>query len=159
MIFLHSFFFPVCRCIKKLKLKKKKSHRCTCRTFSETLFGLTYMYYGAVGTCVTIIVAIIVSHFTATEEDAFDEQLLHPMIVKLKCWCNGKATVTSTNVECNIISTQTNDNPAFELNENNSTTKNNQQQIISHASNNDNVSINDEYHSKSMEKFTPINIS
>lgn len=54
------------------------------RSWSELIFGISYMYYSMVGTITTIMVAIIVSYFTKSDDDEFDEKLLHPMILKIR---------------------------------------------------------------------------
>lgn len=52
---------------------------------------MTYMYYGMVGTIVTVIVGIIVSlMFKIEEDDIYDEKLLHPLILKLSIMLPGK---------------------------------------------------------------------
>lgn len=84
-------------------------------TYVETLFGMTYMYYAVLGTFVTLIVAIIVSYFTASEEDAFDENLLHPWVMKLRHWFNGTSPAARTeDIERNI---ESNVNNAYEITE------------------------------------------
>lgn len=84
------------------------------RTYAETVFGMTYMYYAVLGTFVTIIVAIIVSYFTASDEDAFDENLLHPCVVKLRHWYNGTSPSQPEDIEHNAGS---NVNEAYETTE------------------------------------------
>lgn len=76
---------------------------------------MTYMYYAVFGTFVTIIVAIIVSYFTASDEDAFDENLLHPCVIKLRHWYNGTSPAAQTeDIEQNTVS---NVNNAYEITE------------------------------------------
>lgn len=83
---------------------------------------MTYMYYAVIGTFVTIIVAIIVSHFTASDEDNFDENLLHPCVIKLRHWYNGTSPVTQTqDIEQNA--TVSNVNEAYEITEDDKTTR------------------------------------
>lgn len=75
---------------------------------------MTYMYYAVLGTFVTIIVAIVVSYFTASEEDAFDENLLHPCVMKLRNWYNGTSPLRTEEIEQNTVS---NVNEAYEITE------------------------------------------
>lgn len=86
------------------------------RTIADTLFGMTYMYYAVLGTFVTIIVGIIVSYFTASDEDNFDENLMHPSVVKLRHWYNGTSPVPAQteNIQQNARS---NVNEAYEITE------------------------------------------
>lgn len=41
------------------------------------------MYYGVMGTFITVIVGVIVSLLTLSEEDAYDHKLLHPLVLKI----------------------------------------------------------------------------
>lgn len=82
---------------------------------------MTYMYYAVLGTFVTIIVAIIVSFFTASDEDTFDENLLHPCVVKLRHWYNGASPARTDITQPNTIS---NVNEAFEITEEGEETRN-----------------------------------
>lgn len=77
---------------------------------------MTYMYYAVLGTFVTIMVGIIVSYFTASDEDNFDENLLHPSVVKLCHWYNGTSPVPAQteNIQQNVRS---NVNEAYEITE------------------------------------------
>lgn len=84
------------------------------RTLVETIFGMSYMYYAVLGTFVTIIVAIIVSYCTASEEDAFDENLLHPCVRKLRHWYNNTTPMQSQDIEHSAAS---NVNRAYEMTE------------------------------------------
>lgn len=70
------------------------------------------MYYAVLGTFVTIIVAIVVSYFTASDEDAFDENLLHPCVIKLRHWYNGTSPAQPEDLEQNTMS---NVNQAYEI--------------------------------------------
>lgn len=122
---------------------------------------MTYMYYGAVGTSVTIIVAIVVSYFTASDADAFDEKLLHPMVIALTHWWRGTSPANCT-PNANI-------NQGFECNEEmtNAKATNGEWQGTneSHAKHGTDtkrtLSDSDYPHSKTMpaEKFTFINVS
>lgn len=84
------------------------------RTYAETVFGMTYMYYAVLGTFVTIIVAIIVSYFTVSDEDTFDENLLHPCVIQLRHWYNGTSPVQTEDIEQNAVS---NVNEGYEITE------------------------------------------
>lgn len=53
---------------------------------TEQLFNITYMYYGVMGTIITVIVGVIVSLFTRSDEDAFDHKLLHPVVLRIWKW-------------------------------------------------------------------------
>lgn len=85
------------------------------RTLVDSLFGMTYMYYAVIGTFVTIIVAIVVSYFTASDEDAYDENLLHPCVIKLRHWYNGTSPAARPeNIETSPVP---NVNEAYEITE------------------------------------------
>lgn len=53
------------------------------RTLIETISNITYMYYGIIGTFVSIIVGVIVSLLTRSKLDEVDHKLLHPAVVKI----------------------------------------------------------------------------
>lgn len=54
------------------------------------------MYYSVVGTLVTILVGIIVSYMTASNDDEYDEHLLHPCVLRLTKWIKQKNSQTSS---------------------------------------------------------------
>lgn len=91
-------------------LTTSRYHFFSCRTLVESLFGMTYMYYGVVGTFVTIIVAVIVSYITASDDDTYDEKLLHPMVITIRQWWRGDTAPANCDRSANI-------NQAFEFTE------------------------------------------
>lgn len=91
-------------------LTTSRYHFFPCRTLVESLFGMTYMYYSVVGTLVTIIVAVIVSYFTASDDDTYDEKLLHPMVITIRRWWRGDTAPANCDRSANI-------NQAFEFTE------------------------------------------
>ncbi|XP_014222164.1 sodium-coupled monocarboxylate transporter 1 isoform X1 [Trichogramma pretiosum] len=57
----------------------------------DNIYGITYMYYAFIGSLSTVIVGIIVSLLTAdAKEDAYQEHLLHPCVLKLSRMFPGK---------------------------------------------------------------------
>lgn len=44
---------------------------------------MSYMYYSSLGCLITIVVGILVSWMTASEDDSCDDKLLNPYFVKL----------------------------------------------------------------------------
>uniref|UniRef100_A0A0A1WZ32 Sodium/iodide cotransporter n=2 Tax=Zeugodacus cucurbitae TaxID=28588 RepID=A0A0A1WZ32_ZEUCU len=76
------------------------------RTPLETFYSISFMYYGFLGTVITIGVAVIISYLTRDPKDAYDAKLLHPVVLR---WCErfsgdkpyiiGEATSDLTGVE------------------------------------------------------------
>lgn len=63
----------------------------TPETILDNIYGVTYMYYALIGSLSTIIVGIVVSLLTAdSKEDAYEEHLLHPLVLKLSKMMPGK---------------------------------------------------------------------
>jgi Na+/proline symporter len=56
------------------------------------LYSITYMYYSLLGTFVTVFVGVIVSYMTDlwSKEESTNEDLLHPMSLKVKSMCAGE---------------------------------------------------------------------
>ncbi|KAL4149245.1 hypothetical protein QTP88_003227 [Uroleucon formosanum] len=56
------------------------------------LYSITYMYYSLLGTFVTVFVGVIVSYMTDlwSKEETTNEDLLHPMSLKVKSMCTGE---------------------------------------------------------------------
>ncbi|KAL5234454.1 hypothetical protein ACI65C_001864 [Semiaphis heraclei] len=56
------------------------------------LYSITYMYYSLLGTFVTVFVGVIVSYVTDlwSKEEMTNEDLLHPMSLKVKSMCTGE---------------------------------------------------------------------
>ncbi|XP_014254450.1 sodium-coupled monocarboxylate transporter 1 [Cimex lectularius] len=58
--------------------------------FLTSLYSMTYMYYSLIGTVITVLFGTILSYITASEEDCYDEKLVHPWARKLYKWLPGK---------------------------------------------------------------------
>lgn len=54
------------------------------------LYSTSYMYYSIIGTTLTVLIGIIVSYITASEEDAYDSKLIHAAVYKFTNWLPGK---------------------------------------------------------------------
>ncbi|KPJ17850.1 Sodium-coupled monocarboxylate transporter 2 [Papilio machaon] len=58
----------------------------TATFISETLmkmYSVSYMWYAVIGTLTCVFIGTVIGMITGTEEDAFDEKLLHPVIAKI----------------------------------------------------------------------------
>lgn len=51
--------------------------------FPESVFKISYMYYSLFGTCITVVVGMIVSLLTRSESDAYDSKYIHPAIYRI----------------------------------------------------------------------------
>uniref|UniRef100_A0A1L8DES3 Putative sodium/solute symporter n=1 Tax=Nyssomyia neivai TaxID=330878 RepID=A0A1L8DES3_9DIPT len=60
------------------------------RTFLQSFYSVSFMYYAVIGTLVTIIFGIIVSWITASKEDIYDSKLLFKPAFKLSQLMPGK---------------------------------------------------------------------
>lgn len=121
---------------------------------------MTYMYYAVIGTFVTIIVAIIVSYFTASDEDTFDEKLLHPCVTKLRHWYNGTSPAQTEDIEQNPMS---NVNEAYEITETSGTeTTTTTVHSVDSDSSGPSININEFKNSKAqvpIERFKKLSVS
>lgn len=58
--------------------------------FLTSLYSVTYMYYSLLGSGITVIVGVLVSYVVgSTEEDEYDEKLIHPLALKLSSYFPG----------------------------------------------------------------------
>lgn len=58
--------------------------------FLTSLYSVTYMYYSLLGSGITVIVGVLVSYIVGTtEEDEYDEKLIHPLALKLSSYFPG----------------------------------------------------------------------
>ncbi|XP_013147978.1 PREDICTED: sodium-coupled monocarboxylate transporter 2 [Papilio polytes] len=58
----------------------------TTTIISDTLmkmYSVSYMWYAVIGTLTCVIIGTVIGMITGTEEDAFDEKLLHPLVAKI----------------------------------------------------------------------------
>lgn len=63
----------------------------TPETVMDNIYSITYMYYALIGSLSTVIVGVIVSLLTAdSKEDAYEEHLLHPWVLKMSRAMPGK---------------------------------------------------------------------
>lgn len=53
------------------------------KEFVNHIFSISYMYYSFFGTCITVLVGIVVSLFTMSKKDAYEPKYVHPFIHKL----------------------------------------------------------------------------
>lgn len=94
---------------------------------------MTYMYYAMIGTLITVLVGVVVSLiFPLNEDDVYDENLLHPLILKMSRWFPGKPrkylkkdkNENNASLEAVVLpnvsekSIKEIDNPVFEMTEN-----------------------------------------
>ncbi|CAG9838294.1 unnamed protein product [Diabrotica balteata] len=56
------------------------------------LYSVTYMYYTCIGCLVTVLFGSLVSYITKSKLDKCDEDLIHPMIWKIKNLCRRSAS-------------------------------------------------------------------
>ncbi|XP_068625617.1 sodium-coupled monocarboxylate transporter 1 [Battus philenor] len=47
------------------------------------MYSVSYMWYAVIGTVTCVIIGVIIGMVTGSEDDAFDERLLHPLVAKL----------------------------------------------------------------------------
>lgn len=91
------------------------------KNFIQNLYSVSYMYYAFVGTLITVVVGIVISYITASEEDEYDSKLLHPAIYRFSKWLPGKdrvysnTTVAETEISTNKTSIEIHDNYGFEM--------------------------------------------
>lgn len=48
----------------------------------NSIFSISYMYYAFFGTLITVVVGILVSLITISENDAYDSKYIHPVVYK-----------------------------------------------------------------------------
>ncbi|XP_018912596.1 sodium-coupled monocarboxylate transporter 1 isoform X2 [Bemisia tabaci] len=67
------------------------------------LFSLTYMYYALIGTMITVISGLIISYVTSccSEENEYDENLIHPLALRLSKLFPGKKRCYKTSSDMN----------------------------------------------------------
>ncbi|XP_075986730.1 sodium-coupled monocarboxylate transporter 1 [Anticarsia gemmatalis] len=49
----------------------------------QQIYAVSYMWYAVIGTLICVTLGIIIGLITGSEKDAFDENLLHPLVAKL----------------------------------------------------------------------------
>ncbi|CAH1111192.1 unnamed protein product [Psylliodes chrysocephalus] len=64
------------------------------------LYSVTYMYYSCIGCFITILFGWAVSYFTGSENDRYDEELIHPLARKMANIFPGKKRIYSQKAEC-----------------------------------------------------------
>ncbi|XP_077283953.1 sodium-coupled monocarboxylate transporter 1 [Arctopsyche grandis] len=98
----------------------------------KPLYLMTYMYYAMIGTLITVVVGVVVSLiFPLNDDDVYDEDLLHPLILKMSRWFPGKPrkylkkdkNENNTSMEAAVLPngekpSKEIDNPVFEMTEN-----------------------------------------
>ncbi|XP_026487150.1 sodium-coupled monocarboxylate transporter 2 [Vanessa tameamea] len=63
------------------------------------MYSVSYMWYAVIGTATCVTVGVIIGLITATEKDAFDELLLHPLVAKIGRKMPGRKRIFKTQVE------------------------------------------------------------
>lgn len=63
-----------------------------CRNFIQSMFAISYMYYSAFGTFLTVFIGTIVSWLLATEDDVCEEKMLNPYLVSVMKFCRSRRT-------------------------------------------------------------------
>lgn len=48
----------------------------------DYFYSISYMYYSLIGTIMTVLIGYMVSICTQSSEDAYDHNLIHPVIYK-----------------------------------------------------------------------------
>lgn len=71
---------------------------------------MSYMYYSALGTFVTIFVACIVSKLTYNKEEQCEDKMLNPMVIKIRNYFYKKS---QSDIEDNKVNEQ--DNLGYEI--------------------------------------------
>lgn len=75
------------------------------RTTLTTVFGMSYMYYSAMGTFITIFVACIVSKLTYNKDEQCEDKMLNPVVIKIR---NYFYKMSQTDIEENKVNEQHN---------------------------------------------------
>ncbi|CAG4970685.1 unnamed protein product [Colias eurytheme] len=47
------------------------------------VYSISYMWYAVIGTLVCVFCGIVIGYITGTDEDNFDERLIHPLVAKI----------------------------------------------------------------------------
>ncbi|KAG5896451.1 hypothetical protein JTB14_002593, partial [Gonioctena quinquepunctata] len=63
------------------------------------LYSITYMYYAFIGCFITILMGWTISYFTSSEDDRYDEELVHPIAIKMANYFPGKKRIYSKKVD------------------------------------------------------------
>lgn len=89
--------------------------------FPQVVYAVSYMYYSLIGTFLTVFIGWIVSWMTGSRDDAYDSNLLHPVIYKLSLLIPGRDRHYTNYIEREIKSNKSSniviehDNLAFEM--------------------------------------------
>lgn len=54
--------------------------------FPQNVFAISYMYYSLFGTLITVLVGMLVSLLTQSEDDAYDAKFIHPVVYRMAKW-------------------------------------------------------------------------
>ncbi|XP_026333745.1 sodium-coupled monocarboxylate transporter 1-like [Hyposmocoma kahamanoa] len=88
-----------------------------------TMYSISYMWYAVIGTISCVIIGNLIGALTASEKDAFDKQLLHPLAARIASKLPGrKRTYTVEKKEPSKDSEKTEDTTVEDLNINNDKT-------------------------------------
>lgn len=63
--------------------------------FPQNIFAISYMYYSLFGTCITVLVGMVVSLLTLSEADAYNSKYIHPVILRVSKWFPGSEKLFS----------------------------------------------------------------
>jgi len=69
------------------------------------LYQMTYMYYAVFGTVITVVLGMLISYITASDDDQYDDTLIHPLALKISNWFPGKRRCFITSVHTNSVNT------------------------------------------------------
>ncbi|XP_037950666.1 sodium/iodide cotransporter [Teleopsis dalmanni] len=70
----------------------------------KTFYSISYMYYSLIGTAITVFVGFIISYLTQSPDDAYDSNLLHPLVFKLSQRFSGKKPYYVKEVDSDLTS-------------------------------------------------------
>lgn len=80
------------------------------------LFSISYMYYSIFGTIITVVIGVIISALTQSDEDNYESKLVHPLARKVCEWipCKKRTYIDQvTTAEGDIKSSQMHENLGY----------------------------------------------
>uniref|UniRef100_A0A336LQ40 CSON000743 protein n=1 Tax=Culicoides sonorensis TaxID=179676 RepID=A0A336LQ40_CULSO len=57
------------------------------------LFSVSYMYYSVFGTLITVVIGVLISALTQSDEDNYESKLVHPLVYKFTQYLPGKKRI------------------------------------------------------------------
>lgn len=70
------------------------------------MYSVSYMWYAVIGTVTCIILGVTIGLLTASESDAFDEKLLHPLVAKITRKMPGKKRTFTNIIKEKVVEVQ-----------------------------------------------------